>query len=173
MNTTLRTAFTGLACLCCLASLLTSLPTKAEVPLDGFYEIATDGSYYPYFIIENGNLKDASGFLYNPVCQDGEIQAPALVTDLAAFFEGHPVTRVIDRGNGHYLLTTSIDFDEHGNFRNVSPGMLNAVYAELDFTSATDGTFTLRVATAFFNGEGMGTSTCLARAQFDLNRVNS
>lgn len=173
MKSPARTAITALGCFCCVASLLLSSPTLADVPLDGFYQIDASRGLFPYFIIENGSLKDASGFLYNPVCKDGEVQAPALITDLAAFFDGHPVTRVIDRGNGHYLLTSSIDFDANEHYRNVTPGTLHAIYGELDFSSSTDGTFTLRVATAFFNGEGMGTSTCLAREVFELNRVNS
>jgi hypothetical protein len=148
----------------------TVTPAHADVPLDGFYEV--DG-YFPYFIIEDGTLKNASGFLLNPVCKDGGIQAPALITDLHAFFEGQSGTRVVDRGNGSYLLTSSIELDESDSFRQIRSGTISAIYAEIEFDSPTEGTFTLRVATAFLTGAGMGTSTCLAKASFELNRVNS
>jgi len=144
----------------------------AAVPVDGAYLIEAPGSY-PYVIIEQGSVKNASGYLVNPVCVDGLIQAPALLTDLHAFFEGYPVNRVIDRGDGHYLLTTNIEFPEDDRFRKIGAGSMYAVYAELEFTSTTEGIFTLRAATTFFSGAAMGTSTCLARESWPLQRVNS
>jgi len=161
----------------CVAALLCAtlipLQTQADVPMDGSWQIDTTNGVFPYFIIDKGSLTNASGFLFNPVCVDGKVQAPALITDLQAFFKGHPGTRVIDRGNGHYLLTSSITMDPHHNFSYITGGTMTAIYAELDWDTPGQGTFTIRVASAFFTGEGMGTSTCLAHEVYPLKRVGS
>ena len=146
-----------------------SIPGFAEVPIDGLYQLDVPDNTSTYFIIEQGALKDGSGFLFDPVCA-GQLQSPALITDLSAFFAGYAGTRVIDRGDGQYLFTQKSEPAAEKN-QHAGKKILNTVYAELDFNSVTEGTFTIRAASTFFTDTG--TSTCLATNAYELNRLKS
>ena len=143
----------------------------AETPLDDSYQLAVLANTSSYFMIEQGNLKDASGYLFNPVCT-GHLQSPALITELSAFFAGHEGARVIDRGDGHYLLLQKQEIAAKTNLQKTAR-TLNTAYAELEFSSGTEGSFTIRATATFFTDSATGTSTCLAKSVYELNRVKS
>lgn len=169
----------GLVTRCLLALLLVAGSLNANVfaaiPADGIYEVQTVAAgTAPRFAITRGELRHASGALHSPLCQQaaaGHTQFP--VVDLATFFHGYPGTQVIDRGDGHYLLTTGLVLDEHLQFISTGSGAVAVVYAELDFSTPDEGTLTLQAATPYFIGDGLDTTHCLARAQHPVKKVGS
>ena len=141
----------------------------AEVPIDSFYQPGLPDSY-PIFIIERGNLQDANGILFNPVCA-GQLQSPALIIDLNAFFFFFPGTRIVDRGHGHYLIMQTPETATEENLQTTA-GTSHTVYVELDFNSSTDGAFILRAASPFLADTGVG-ANCLAGDIHEWKRVKS
>ena len=142
------------------------------MPEDGAYAIDAAGGH-PRLIMEHGVPKSAGGFMPRPLCTDSTLQALDPYLDLQMFFADHPDSRITDSGDGHYLLTAPIEFSPHTQTPQAGTMAMYTVYAELDFSSPTQGSLTLRSATALFNGEAAGTSTCLARTIWQLQKLNS
>src|SRR5687767_2370356 len=115
----------------CLILSTFSNPGFAEAAIDDLYRLGPSDNSARHFIIEHGNVNDADGVLFNPICT-GPLQSPVLITDLNAFFEGYVGTRVIDRGHGHYLLVQKPDFAETSNLSAMG-ATAEGIYAELEF----------------------------------------
>jgi hypothetical protein len=156
-------AFVPLLILCSLG--------YAEARIDDFNLLAPPNNSSLNLIIEHGNLEDANNFLFSPVCT-GVLQSPALITDLNAFFEGYTGTRVINRGNGRYLLMPYDEFTDATNSAHMATAG-NRFYVELEFSSVTDDTFILRATPPFFTNTAMNSSSCLARVSYEVNHATS
>lgn len=157
------------------ATLISSLSVAAVLPSDGIYEVqAPTVRSAPRFIIESGKLRHASGALHTPLCQllaESTVKFP--VTELQTFFSNAPGTQILDRGDGHYLLTSGLVLDEHLQFQQVGSGSSAAIYAELDFITGDEAVLTLQAATPYFLGEGLDTTHCLAHSQFKVKKMGS